>query len=198
MITLDTLRTICPLSRRERLSGYVDLLNEVMPKYRINTPERVAAFLAQLAHESGGFRYTQELASGADYEGRSDLGNTQPGDGVRFKGRGLIQLTGRANYERCGQGIGLDLINHPELLEQPPHATESAAWFWESHGLNDLADRGDQRAICRRINGGYNGLAERLAFYERAINACRPQRTAAMENRTLVGGAPVTQDHPGD
>ena len=139
-----------------------------MAEFEINTPARQAAFLAQIGHESGQLRYVRELASGAAYEGRKDLGNTQPGDGVRFKGRGLIQITGRANYLKCGEALGLDLIADPELLEQPINACRSAGWFWESRGLNALADAGDFLRITKRINGGTNGLADRQALYESA------------------------------
>ncbi|RMO19230.1 Chitinase [Pseudomonas amygdali pv. morsprunorum] len=86
-----------------------------------------------------------------------------------YRGRGLIQVTGRANYEECGEALGLDLINHPELLELPQHAAMSAAWFWHRAGLNTLADKGDFLTITKRINGGTNGLADRQALYERAL-----------------------------
>lgn len=134
--------------------------------------QRVAAFIAQIGHESGQLRYVRELwgptAAQARYEGREDLGNTTPGDGFRFRGRGLIQVTGRANYMECGEALGLDLISQPELLEQPEWAAKSAAWFWSTRGLNGLADAGAFDKITRRINGGRNGLAERLDFYDRA------------------------------
>jgi putative chitinase len=128
-------------------------------------------FLAQVAHESGEFRYVQELASGSAYEGRKDLGNTEPGDGVRFKGRGLIQITGRANYEACGRAIGADFIADPALMEQPTWAVGSAAWFWQQHGMNELADAENFDAITRRINGGSNGQQDRLAYLMRAKKA---------------------------
>jgi putative chitinase len=139
-----------------------------MAEFDINTPARQAAFIAQIAHESGQLRYVRELASGAEYEGRADLGNTMIGDGIRFRGRGLIQVTGRANYKACGAALHLDLILFPELLEQPMYACRSAAWFWKTRGLNELADAGDQVKITRRINGGTKGLAERLAYFELA------------------------------
>jgi putative chitinase len=133
-----------------------------------DTPIREAAFVAQVAHESGSFRYTKEIASGEAYEGRADLGNTEPGDGVRFKGRGYIQVTGRANYKACGEALGLDLIEHPELLEDITNACRSAAWFWYIKGLNQLGDKGDFLGITKRINGGTNGWKERMAFFDRA------------------------------
>ena len=164
MITLDNLRAICKHTKSGRLAVFVEPLNDAMQEFDINTPQREAHFLAQVAHESGGFVYVKEIASGKAYEGRADLGNTEPGDGVRFKGRGVIQITGRANYDLCGQALSLPLLDDPELLEQPDNACRSAAWFWRSRGLNALADNGDARAITRRINGGINGLQDRLAY----------------------------------
>jgi putative chitinase len=165
LITADELKRILPLAGK-RADTFCAPLNIAMGEFEINTPARQAAFIAQIAHESGQFLYVRELASGAAYEGRADLGNTMKGDGVRFKGRGLIQVTGRANYKACGAALGLDLILYPELLEQPMYACRSAGWFWKSRGLNELADAGDQVKITRRINGGTNGLAERLAYFE--------------------------------
>jgi putative chitinase len=102
------------------------------------------------------------------YEGRADLGNVQAGDGFRFRGRGLIQTTGRDNYQRTGDALGVDLIAEPERLAEPELAARSAAWFWQSHGLNELADGGDIVKITRRVNGGTNGLDDRTALYEAA------------------------------
>lgn len=167
MITADELRRIAPYSGA-RADVFADPLSQAMFEFDINTPAREAAFIAQIAHESGSFKYVREIASGAAYEGRADLGNTQPGDGVRFKGRGLIQVTGRANYAACGAALDLDLITTPEILEQPVPACRSAGWYWKSRGLNELADAGDFRRITKLINGGYNGYADRLAFYARA------------------------------
>jgi len=171
MITIDDLKAICPVSSVKRMELFVAPLDAAMREFDIDNPAREAAFLAQLAHESGGFHYVEELASGSSYEGRSDLGNTEAGDGVRFKGRGLIQITGRANYQRCSDALGVDFVENPELLETPVNACRSAAWFWKSHGLNELADAGDFLRITKRINGGTNGWAERQAYWERAKNA---------------------------
>lgn len=167
MLLLEQLEAIMPNGKR-RLPEFVDAFNETLEEFEIDTPERQAMFIAQVAHESGELRYMRELASGALYEGRKDLGNTEPGDGVRFKGRGLIQITGRANYQACGDALGLDLINEPELLEQLPDACRSAGWFWQSRKLNEVADTGDFIKVTRRINGGTNGLADRRKFWERA------------------------------
>jgi putative chitinase len=163
-VTLDQLLKIMPKAGR-RAAGFLDALNATMAEFGITTPARQASFLAQVGHESGQLLYVQELASGAAYEDRADLGNIKPGDGVRFKGRGLIQITGRANYAACGAALSLDLIGTPALLEQPVNACRSAGWFWRAHGLNELADAGDQVRVTRRINGGVNGLAERLALF---------------------------------
>lgn len=163
-MTLDQLLKIMPKAGR-RAAGFLDALNATMAEFSITTPARQASFLAQVGHESGQLLYVQELASGAAYEGRLVLGNAKPGDGVRFKGRGLIQITGRANYAACGAALGLDLIGTPALLEQPVNACRSAGWFWRAHGLNELADAGDQVRVTRRVNGGVNGLADRLALF---------------------------------
>ncbi|OEZ91450.1 glycoside hydrolase family 19 protein [Duganella phyllosphaerae] len=164
-MTLDQLIKIMPYAR-SRAAAFLAPLNTAMAEFGITTPARQASFLAQVGHESGQLQYVRELASGVAYEGRKDLGNAVAGDGIRFKGRGLIQVTGRANYKACGSALGLDLIAHPELLEQPVNACRSAGWFWKTRGLNELADAGDQVRVTRRINGGTNGLADRLALFE--------------------------------
>ena len=167
MLDEATLLKIMPHAK-SRVQEILEPLNAAMREFHINTPVRQAAFLAQIAHESGELRYVKELASGAAYEGRASLGNTQPGDGMKFKGRGLIQITGRNNYYECGSVLGWDFITSPELLEQPVNACRSAAWFWASRGLNDLSDRGDFERITTRINGGLNGYQERLVYHARA------------------------------
>jgi len=164
-MTPQQLITIMP-NARAKAGIFLPALNAAMAEFGITTPARQASFLAQLAHESGQLVYVRELASGAAYEGRKDLGNTQPGDGVRFRGRGLLQITGRTNYAACGKALGLDLLAQPALLEQTVNACRSAGWFWQSRGLSALADAGDQVAVTRRINGGTNGLAERLAYFK--------------------------------
>ena len=169
MITLDDLRAICAHTKASVLERYVEPLNDTMDEFDISSNvARETHFLAQVAHESGGFNYVRELASGEAYEGRADLGNTSPGDGPLFRGRGLIQITGRANYEQCGNDLGLDLVSNPVLLEQPDLAARSAGWFWNSRDLNELADRGDARGITKRINGGINGLQDRLTYLQLA------------------------------
>jgi putative chitinase len=151
---------------------FVPLLNVAMVRFQIVGTKRMAAFMAQIGHESGQLVHVKELwgptAAQAKYEGRADLGNTQPGDGFRYRGRGLLQITGRANYAACGETLGLNLVTQPELLEQPRYACLSAAWFWAGNGLNTLADGGKFETITRRINGGLNGQADRLELWERA------------------------------
>ena len=152
---------------------FVSVLNTAMSRYGIIGQLRVAAFIAQVGHESGQLRHVREIwgptAQQAGYEGRADLGNTVKGDGSKYRGRGLIQITGRANYAACGEALGLDLINQPELLEQPQHAAMSAAWFWSTKGLNTLADKGEFVKITRRINGGLTGQDDRQALYDKAL-----------------------------
>jgi putative chitinase len=154
-----------------RASTYAEPLTITMSEFDINTPQRQAAFLANIAHESGSLRYVEEIASGDAYEGRKDLGNTQPGDGRRFKGRGLPQITGRDNYRACGQALGLDLLSNPDLLEQPIPAARSAGWFWKTKNLAPLADADKFGSLCRIWNGGYNGIDDRIQHWLR-IRRC--------------------------
>jgi putative chitinase len=184
MITAAQLKSIVPSINPDRLQGVTDLLNQYMPNYQIATRERICGFIANLAHESGSFKYTREIASGAAYEGRADLGNTQPGDGIKFRGRGWIQITGRGMYRLCTEALFGDerLLDHPEILEELPNACKSACWFWAKvKKLNALCDLPDSwiherkgvkytrfEWVCFLINGGTNGMAERKVFYERA------------------------------
>ncbi|MET3052113.1 glycoside hydrolase family 19 protein [Pseudomonas alkylphenolica] len=158
---------------------FVPGLNATMGKYAIITRLRMAAFIAQIGHESGQFRYVRELGGDA-YLAKYDtgklaqrLGNTPEadGDGQKYRGRGLIQVTGRANYEACSEALFGDsrLLATPELLEQPVYASMSAGWFWHRAGLNTLADKGDFLTITKRINGGTNGLEDRETLYKRAL-----------------------------
>ncbi|MBC3197048.1 glycoside hydrolase family 19 protein [Pseudomonas poae] len=171
-ITEQKLLQILPNAGRNA-GVFVPALNAAMNHYGIVGTARVAAFIAQIGHESGQLRWVREIwgptAQQLKYEGRADLGNTEKGDGPKYRGRGLIQVTGRANYKVCAEALGLDLINSPELLELPQHAAMSAAWFWSTRGLNALADQGEFVKITRRINGGVNGLADRQALYEKAL-----------------------------
>jgi predicted chitinase len=169
-VSLQQLKAIMPNLSDGRAREVLPHLNKAMAEAGITTKLRKAAFLAQLAHESGQFRYFEEIASGAAYEGRKDLGNTQPGDGKRFKGRGPIQLTGRSNYTAASRALGIDLVNNPKRAADVDVGFRTAAWFWNTRNLNTYADAGNFREVTRRINGGYNGLADREAYYRRALN----------------------------
>jgi predicted chitinase len=168
MVTDDELRQIMPNCAAAKRADYLPFIQQAMQEFEITSYLREAAFLAQLAHESGELRYMEELASGSAYEGRKDLGNTQPGDGKRYKGRGPIQLTGRANYKKYGDLLGLDLINNPTVAATKEVGFRIAGQFWKLNGLNGLADQQDFKQITKRINGGYNGLDDRTKYYNRA------------------------------
>lgn len=160
-----------PLARAQK---WADALTEAMAGGQINTRLRQAAFLAQIGRESGSLVYTKELGGPsyfAKYDGRKDLGNTQPGDGARFAGRGLIQVTGRANYSKASQALFGDdrLLKTPELLEQPEWAAKSAVWYWTTRNLNALADQDRFTDITKAINGGTNGLEDRKERYKFAL-----------------------------
>jgi putative chitinase len=171
---------------------FMVFINETCDKFQINTPIRQLCFLAQVGHESGSLYFTEELASGEAYEGRKSLGNTQPGDGIKFKGRGLIQITGRANYKAVGDALGIDLISNPKLLggknitvctdAQLKNAAMSAGWFWNNNKLNAIADTiniakpiesGTNLTnfilLTKKINGGTNGLNDRLNRYKAGV-----------------------------
>lgn len=171
---------------------FMDFINQTCEKFEINTPIRQLCFLAQVGHESGSLFFTEELASGSAYEGRKSLGNTQPGDGVKFKGRGLIQITGRSNYKAVGDALGVDFIKNPTLLggknvtkctnEQLKNAALSAGWFWNSRRLNAIADTINMAKpidsgtnldnfilLTKKINGGTNGLHDRLNRFKAGV-----------------------------
>lgn len=171
-LTRDILFAAMPYAQARRVEIFMPHLQAAVDRFGISAnPLRLAHFLAQVAHESGSLRYTEEIASGEAYEGRTNLGNTEPGDGRRYKGRGLIQLTGRYNYRECGAALGLPLEDKPDLLAEPEAACLSAGWYWASRGLNGIAETDDARKVTRVINGGYNGLADRLASLRRTKKA---------------------------
>lgn len=178
-ITAEQLTAIMPNLSMDRAQQYLPALNAAMQEGEITTPARRAAFLAQLAHESCEFRYFEELGDD-DYFHQYDpgqpntaAGNTQPGDGPRYHGRGPIQLTGRGNYRAAGQALGLDLEGNPELAARPDVGFRIAQWYWTSRDINALADAGDFAAVTRAVNGGYNGLPAREAYYRRALEVLR-------------------------
>jgi putative chitinase len=168
-ITNSQLQHIYPNCSAARIERFLPHLNATFEEFAIDTPARIRMFLAQVGHESGQLRYVREIASGEAYEGRADLGNTSPGDGVKFRGRGLIQITGRRNYVLASLALGLPLLEKPELLEQDEFACRVSGWFWYNNNLSALADKGLFRLITKRINGGYNGYADRYKLLQRAM-----------------------------
>src|SRR3954447_11214462 len=179
MLTTDNLRAIMPGLPAAKSAALFPPLAAAMTEFAIDAPARAAAFLAQLAHESGQFRFMEEIwgptPAQLRYEPASSLaaalGNTETGDGHRFKGRGPIQITGRANYRRFGDLLEIDLVAAPDRAALPELAFRIAGLFWSKKGLNELADQATPdafREITRRINGGFNGLAERQQFYATA------------------------------
>jgi putative chitinase len=157
-------------AKRATLEFHLPFANDCMKMYEINTALRRQHFLSQVGHESASLKYMHEIASGAAYEGRGDLGNIYPGDGKKFRGHGPIQLTGRNNHQQFFDYIGRPvLINTPEILETDLGlAWKASGWFWMSRKLNKYADQDDVRAVTLRINGGYNGLDDRKQYLKRA------------------------------
>ena len=175
-ITQKQLLDAVPGLYKARLDEFVASFNMFHAYFGLNTRDRIIHYLAQVFHESGSLRYVEELSSGAQYEGRKDLGNTQKGDGKRFKGRGFIQLTGRKNYQDfyndgwCSDNV----VAYPNLVSNFPLNQMVSMWFWDRNNLNDLADldngtNGEDivKKITRKVNGGYNGLDERVKFYQK-------------------------------
>lgn len=169
-MTREELKLAIPDISEKNIEKYLPELNKSLPEVGITTPLRISHFLAQVGHESLSFHYYRELASGEAYEGRKDLGNVVKGDGVKFKGRGAIQITGRTNYKAVSRFIFKDerLLDTPELLELPEYGVKAACWFWDTRKLNNYADADDIFSITRRINGGTNGIEDRK---KRLINA---------------------------
>lgn len=159
------------IKQRAIVNAISPVLGVTLREYGIDNDYRVAYWAGQVCEESDNFCATEEYASGEAYEGRKDLGNTERGDGIRFKGRGLIMITGRANYLSAGKALGLDLITSPQLAAEPVNALRIACLYWQTHGLNALADLDDMDGITKRINGGLNGLASRQAATDRAFRA---------------------------
>jgi predicted chitinase len=179
MLTDSALQQIMPTLSEAKRQLYLPFISKVMEIYEINTTLRASAFLAQIAHESGELRFMQELWGPTPAQKRyeppgkkaTELGNTQAGDGKRYKGRGAIQITGRANYKKYGDLLGVDLVGNPDLAATPQYAFSTAGLFWKLNGLNELADVQDFIAITKRINGGTTGLNERQKYYDIAQNA---------------------------
>lgn len=178
----EQLHKCIPLANDANIARYLPYFNKYFTQYGITNEKRCAAFLAQIAHESGNLLYTEEIANGSNYEFREDLGNLEfealqiahakgTTTGRMYKGYGLIQVTGYYNYKKCGEALGLDLIHRPSLLKQPEYAVQSAMWFWFEHGCNELADIFNFKDITRRINGSIKTLPERLVHWEIAKKA---------------------------
>lgn len=172
---LKVIKKIAPTALPSIAQGLANAMPQVIKMANLNSPQRIAQFLAQIAHESAGFKTTTEYASGKAYEGRKDLGNVQRGDGVRFKGRGLIQITGRANYAAMGKALGQDFIKNPTEAADFPWAALTAAVYWNKRLINRYADKNDVRAVTRAVNGGYNGLADRIRYLKLAQAALASQ-----------------------
>ena len=191
MITVTTLRKIAPGADARLLASLAPALDSLLPAGGIDTPLRQAHFLAQAAHETGGFRTLEEYggpAYFARYDGRKDLGNLQPGDGARFHGRGIFQLTGRANYQAYGRRLGMDLIGQPALAASPAGSVRIAVAYWQAKGLNGWADRDDVVEITRRINGGRNGLADRRRYLAAAKAQLGASTVGLMAADEIVAG----------
>jgi putative chitinase len=203
MFTEDQLKQIMPTLPAARREMYLPFLSVAMETYEIDNALRAAAFLAQLAHESGELKFMEEIwgptAQQKRYEPPSDLaarlGNTEPGDGARFKGRGPIQITGRFNYRKYGDLLGVDLVEMPELAATPQIAFAIAGLFWQKNGLNALADRQDFTTITKRINGGLNGLASREKYYARALQVLATNSSRSRATRSQPA-APTKKPTP--
>lgn len=188
MIDKTVIMALAPRMSVATADGWADVLNAVWDEGEINNPARIAAFLAQAAHESAGFYYSEEIwgptPAQRRYEGRADLGNLQPGDGYRYRGRGIFQLTGRHNYRKAGEALGLDLEGNPNQAANMEVSARVAVWYWRTHGhkeggvwltLNQLADAGHFERITRSINGGVNGLMDRYEKLDAALKALSQQ-----------------------
>jgi len=204
-------------STLELAKAYKDSINEALNKYGIVKPAQITAFLSQIGHESGGLKWSTELASGKAYENRKDLGNTSRGDGVKYKGRGLIQVTGKANYEKMSEAFGQDFVSNPELIATPKYAVLTAAHYWvnrkkkykgRSLNLNEIAEDLDHtepanagknypayEIITRGINGGVNGLKDRIAKFNNGVKN-RASLEADLRKSALLASAVTNNEEP--
>mgnify|MGYP000860145204 CR=1 FL=1 len=169
-LTDDQLKRIYPNSTKANRDKYLPWINRFAVTYDVDTYERLCAFLAQIGHESGQLRYVEEIASGQAYENRKDLGNIYKGDGIMYKGRGLIQITGRANYTSLSKNLKIDFITNPYLLKEPLYAVLSAFWYWDKRKLNKYStlNETDFITLTKRINGGLNGYKDRFRIWNLA------------------------------
>ena len=200
MVPVDaqTMREVAPTFTGAPAASQAKIIAEVgavlaatLESYDITNRLRIAHFLGQTCEESAGYRTTEEFASGKEYEGRADLGNTQKGDGPRYKGRGLLQLTGRANYADYGKAFGVDLVNNPTLAAQPALSLKIACEYWKRHNINVDCDRDDVQAVTRKVNGGLNGLSDRIAFTQKAKAAVARLQAIALSGAASAGAAPA-------
>jgi len=200
------LLAVCPHGKREHIIGFAASMTWMVSYAELSTPRRLGVFIGQCAHESDGFRTMSEYASGKAYNGRKDLGNVLPGDGPRYKGRGAIELTGRTNYRAAGKALGVDLEGKPEQAATWPLAGMVSAWFWRTKGLNSYVDTSSDevaiKASTHRINGGYNGLAQRTRYIKAAwaalgdlkgaLTDAAKKETRAAKNKAASAGAVST------
>lgn len=176
IITPQVLKQIVhPKGNHGILEALAPAMTEILPDYEITSWLRVCHFIGQAAHESDGFNVLEEYASGRAYEGRHDLGNVHAGDGVTYKGRGIFQLTGRANYRAIGAKIGVDLENNPHMAADPELSVHIACLYWNSRKLNAWADQDDYETITKKINGGLNGFDDRIRLTDEAKNLLADQ-----------------------
>lgn len=186
---LKVINGMAPSALPAIAQGLANSMPQVIREANLNSNLRIAHFLAQVAHESAGFKTTIEYASGKAYNGRKDLGNVQPNDGVRFKGRGLIQITGRSNYAAMGKALGQDFISDPTEMAHFPWAALTAAVYWKTHNINRYADRNDIKAVTKIINGGYNGLSDREHYFNLAQKALMTNKVSVDQNGIDVPSA---------
>jgi putative chitinase len=200
MVPVDaqTMREVAPTFTGAQAASQAKIIAEAgavlaatLESYDITSRLRIAHFLGQTCEESAGYRTTEEFASGKEYEGRTDLGNTQKGDGPRYKGRGLLQLTGRANYADYGKAFGIDLVNNPTLAAQPALSLKIACEYWKRHNINADCDRDDVQAVTRKVNGGLNGLADRITFTQKAKAAVARLQAIALSGAASAGASPA-------
>lgn len=168
ILTIECFRKIAFQASPSRVEILYPYIVETLERYEINTKLRICHYLAQVLHESGCLRYLEEIANGSAYEGRKDLGNTEPGYGRKYKGYGLIQVTGYYNFCLVSKALRKDFINNPKLLGEPRWAALSSGWYWDRKKLNILADKDDIKSITKIVNGGLNGYIERRNWLERA------------------------------
>ena len=166
-LTIEQIKKIAPTATTKNISIYLPFINSCIKRYEF-TDLMVCAYLSQILVESGALYYVKEIASGKAYEGRKDLGNTEVGDGRHYKGRGILQITGRANYKKVGDLLGIDLINSPEMLETPKWAVETSFLYFKMNKFYDILKSDNIKKITKCVNGGYNHLVERTAYYEKA------------------------------